>query len=124
MPYRNSFNSILHFVRFLVKQTTTKRPENGNYSVNIPSLVSHALSPQTQKNVETTANKKYGSQNQNQVVLVSGVSQKSNTIRFRLRHQISQEIAGECKYACELVMLKASQSLQQAGLFNIVVFVY
>lgn len=74
-------------------------------------------------NAKTTA-KKNGSQNQNQVVLVSGVPQKSNTMRFRLPRQISQEIAGEKKYAYDLVMLKAAQSLQHIDLFTIVVFVY
>lgn len=34
---------------------------------------------------KTTANKKNGSQNQNQVAPVSGVPQRSNTMRFRLR---------------------------------------
>lgn len=63
-------------------------------------------------------------QNQNQVVLVSGVPQKRNTMRFRLPRQVSQEIAGEQKYAYDSIMLKAAQSLQHIDLFTIVAFAY
>lgn len=72
-----------------------------------PSLQFLMPLPSNSISVETTAKKKNGSQNQNQVALVSGVPQKSNTIRFRLPRQISQKIAGRWKYACQLVMLKS-----------------
>lgn len=125
MPRRNSSDSLLHSVKFLLKQTTANEPK-WKLQCKYSSLSFSCLRPQIQSRWKRLPTRKNGSQNRNQVVPVSGVSQKSNTIRFRLPGQISQEIArgGGNMRISELVILKAAQSLQHVCLFNTAAFVY
>ena len=92
-PRRNSSDGLLYSVKSLLKQTVAKWKPKCKYP---RSGFSTCLRPSDLINGgKTTANKKNGSQNQNQVAPVSGVPQRSNTMRFRLRAaKISQEIAG------------------------------
>lgn len=125
MPRRNSLDSLLHSVKLLLKQTMAKEPK-WKLQCKYYGLSFSCLHPQVQSMWKQLPNKKNGSQNQNQVALVSGVPQKSNTIRFRLQRPISQETAGGNSYAYMWVGNSQSCPILTTtiGLFNIVAFVY
>lgn len=88
------------FCQVLIKTNQGKSTKMEAIQCKYSSSSFSCLSPSSSINVETTANKKNGSLNQNQVAPVSRVSQKSDTIRFRWDYTIvfPKKLQGLCIY--------------------------